>query len=130
MHNYPVPYKTGFFFITFCSNCKVLQPLDSEQDYDSHLYFYRLLQTVGAPMSLRQFPSGACVLQLNSQQDEEIAKITNELVSRLLETIVNIPTVPLIRDFKLSSLVSTRQYWARNMLKVSADLLLSDIVYA
>lgn len=41
---------------------------------------FRLLQTIGAPMSLRKFPSGACVLQLNSHQDEEVAKTTCELV--------------------------------------------------
>ncbi|XP_063379607.1 vacuolar protein-sorting-associated protein 36 [Cydia fagiglandana] len=36
----------------------------------------KLLQTIGAPMSLRKFPSGACVLQMNSQRDEEVAKTT------------------------------------------------------
>ncbi|CAH2062899.1 unnamed protein product, partial [Iphiclides podalirius] len=40
----------------------------------------KLLQTIGAPMSLRKFPSGACVLQLNSQRDEEIAKVTSQLI--------------------------------------------------
>lgn len=42
--------------------------------------FYRLLQTIGAPMALRKFPSGACVLQLNTNRDEEIAKVTSEMV--------------------------------------------------
>lgn len=32
-------------------------------------------------MSLRKFPSGACVLQLNSNRDEEIAKTTSDLVN-------------------------------------------------
>ncbi|XP_063374609.1 vacuolar protein-sorting-associated protein 36 [Cydia amplana] len=36
----------------------------------------KLLQTIGAPMSLRKFPSGACVLQMTSQRDEEVAKTT------------------------------------------------------
>ncbi|XP_061705809.1 vacuolar protein-sorting-associated protein 36 [Cydia pomonella] len=36
----------------------------------------KLLQTIGAPMSLRKFPSGACVLQMNSHRDEEVAKTT------------------------------------------------------
>ncbi|CAH1635279.1 unnamed protein product [Spodoptera littoralis] len=40
----------------------------------------KLLQTIGAPMTLRKFPSGACVLQLNSQRDEEVAKTTCELL--------------------------------------------------
>ncbi|CAG5056038.1 unnamed protein product [Parnassius apollo] len=40
----------------------------------------KLLGTIGAPMSLRKFPSGACVLQLNSQSDEEIAKVTGQLL--------------------------------------------------
>ncbi|XP_053600270.1 vacuolar protein-sorting-associated protein 36 isoform X2 [Plodia interpunctella] len=40
----------------------------------------KLLQTIGAPMSLRKFPSGACVLQLNSNRDEEVAKSTSELL--------------------------------------------------
>ncbi|XP_050362464.1 vacuolar protein-sorting-associated protein 36 [Nymphalis io] len=40
----------------------------------------KLLQNVGAPMSLRKFPSGACVLQLNSNKDEEIAKATSQLL--------------------------------------------------
>ncbi|XP_013175132.1 PREDICTED: vacuolar protein-sorting-associated protein 36 [Papilio xuthus] len=40
----------------------------------------KLLQTIGAPMSLRKFPSGACVLQLNSQRDEEVAKSTSQLL--------------------------------------------------
>ncbi|KPJ01895.1 Vacuolar protein-sorting-associated protein 36 [Papilio xuthus] len=39
----------------------------------------KLLQTIGAPMSLRKFPSGACVLQLNSQRDEEVARSTSQL---------------------------------------------------
>ncbi|CAH0759306.1 unnamed protein product [Diatraea saccharalis] len=34
----------------------------------------KLLQTIDAPMSLRKFPSGACVLQLNNQRDDEVAK--------------------------------------------------------
>ncbi|XP_049696942.2 vacuolar protein-sorting-associated protein 36 isoform X2 [Helicoverpa armigera] len=40
----------------------------------------KLLPTIGAPMSLRKFPSGACVLQLNSNRDEEVAKTTSELL--------------------------------------------------
>ncbi|XP_072941968.1 vacuolar protein-sorting-associated protein 36 [Epargyreus clarus] len=40
----------------------------------------KLLQTIGAPMSLRKFPSGACVLQLNSHRDEEVAKTTSGLL--------------------------------------------------
>ncbi|GBP61815.1 Vacuolar protein-sorting-associated protein 36 [Eumeta japonica] len=40
----------------------------------------RLLKSVGAPMSLRKFPSGAYVLQLNTHHDEEVAKATNELL--------------------------------------------------
>lgn len=40
----------------------------------------KLLQTIDAPMSLRKFPSGACVLQLNSHRDEEVAKTTSELL--------------------------------------------------
>ncbi|KAG6448716.1 hypothetical protein O3G_MSEX005683 [Manduca sexta] len=40
----------------------------------------KLLQTIGAPMSLRKFPSGACVLQLNSNRDEEVAKTTSNLL--------------------------------------------------
>ncbi|CAB3236030.1 unnamed protein product [Arctia plantaginis] len=40
----------------------------------------KLLQTIGAPMSLRKFPSGACVLQLSSHRDEEVAKSTSELL--------------------------------------------------
>ncbi|XP_013185669.2 vacuolar protein-sorting-associated protein 36 [Amyelois transitella] len=40
----------------------------------------KLLQTIGAPMSLRKFPSGACVLQLNSHRDEEVAKTTSQLL--------------------------------------------------
>ncbi|CAH2092136.1 unnamed protein product [Euphydryas editha] len=40
----------------------------------------KLLQTIDAPMSLRKFPSGACVLQLNSNRDEEIAKSTSQLL--------------------------------------------------
>ncbi|XP_047989518.1 vacuolar protein-sorting-associated protein 36 [Leguminivora glycinivorella] len=40
----------------------------------------KLLQTVGAPMSLRKFPSGACVLQLNSHRDEEVAKTTSNML--------------------------------------------------
>lgn len=46
----------------------------------SPIIFFRLLQTIDAPMSLRKFPSGACVLQLNSHRDEEVAKTTSELV--------------------------------------------------
>ncbi|CAG9091152.1 hypothetical protein JYU34_009598 [Plutella xylostella] len=42
----------------------------------------KLLQTIGAPMSLRKFPSGACVLQLNSHQDDEVAKTTKELLDQ------------------------------------------------
>ncbi|XP_052737864.1 vacuolar protein-sorting-associated protein 36 [Bicyclus anynana] len=42
----------------------------------------KLLETVDAPMSLRKFPSGACVLQLNSQQDEEVARSTTELLEQ------------------------------------------------
>lgn len=48
---------------------------------------FRLLQTIGAPMTLRKFPSGACVLQLNSQRDEEVAKTTCELVILSLHLI-------------------------------------------
>ncbi|XP_049864939.1 vacuolar protein-sorting-associated protein 36 [Pectinophora gossypiella] len=40
----------------------------------------KLLQTIGAPMALRKFPSGACVLQLNSHRDEEVAKTTSEML--------------------------------------------------
>lgn len=40
----------------------------------------KLLQTIDAPMSLRKFPSGACVLQLNSNRDEEIAKSTSQML--------------------------------------------------
>lgn len=40
----------------------------------------KLLQTIDSPMSLRKFPSGACVLQLNSNRDEEIAKSTSDLL--------------------------------------------------
>ncbi|XP_004927818.1 vacuolar protein-sorting-associated protein 36 [Bombyx mori] len=40
----------------------------------------KLLRTVDAPMSLRKFPSGACVLQLNSNRDEEIAKSTSDMI--------------------------------------------------
>ncbi|XP_046978436.1 vacuolar protein-sorting-associated protein 36 [Vanessa cardui] len=40
----------------------------------------KLLQNVDSPMSLRKFPSGACVLQLNSNRDEEIAKATSQLL--------------------------------------------------
>ncbi|VVC91642.1 vacuolar protein-sorting-associated protein 36 [Leptidea sinapis] len=40
----------------------------------------KLLQTIDAPMSLRKFPSGACVLQLNSQRDEEVAKATSQMI--------------------------------------------------
>ncbi|KAI5645154.1 EAP30/Vps36 family domain-containing protein [Phthorimaea operculella] len=42
----------------------------------------KLLQTIDAPMALRKFPSGACVLQLNTQRDEEIAKATLELIDQ------------------------------------------------
>ncbi|CAG4941120.1 unnamed protein product [Colias eurytheme] len=31
-------------------------------------------------MSLRKFPSGACVLQLNNNRDEEVAKATSQLI--------------------------------------------------
>lgn len=44
-------------------------------------FFDRLLQTIGAPMALRRFPSGACVLQLNTNRDEEIARVTSDMVS-------------------------------------------------
>ncbi|KAI8440367.1 hypothetical protein MSG28_001699 [Choristoneura fumiferana] len=40
----------------------------------------KLLQTIGAPMSLRKFPSGACVLQLNSHRDDEVAKTTSAML--------------------------------------------------
>ncbi|XP_028177444.1 vacuolar protein-sorting-associated protein 36 [Ostrinia nubilalis] len=40
----------------------------------------KLLQTIGAPMSLRKFPSGACVIQLNGHRDEEVAKTTSEML--------------------------------------------------
>ncbi|XP_013135211.1 PREDICTED: vacuolar protein-sorting-associated protein 36 [Papilio polytes] len=40
----------------------------------------KLLQSIDAPMSLRKFPSGACVLQLNSQRDEEVARSTSQLL--------------------------------------------------
>lgn len=40
----------------------------------------KLLQTIYAPMSLRKFPSGACVLQLNSHRDEEVARSTIQLI--------------------------------------------------
>ncbi|XP_028041052.1 vacuolar protein-sorting-associated protein 36 [Bombyx mandarina] len=40
----------------------------------------KLLRTVDAPMSLRKFPSGACVLQLNTNRDEEIAKSTSDMI--------------------------------------------------
>lgn len=45
------------------------------------LPFLRLLTTIDAPMSLRRFPSGACVLQLNTHNDEEVVKKTSELVN-------------------------------------------------
>lgn len=34
-------------------------------------------------MSLRKFPSGACVLQLNSHRDDEVAKTTSAMVCYL-----------------------------------------------
>ncbi|XP_059061892.1 vacuolar protein-sorting-associated protein 36 [Achroia grisella] len=40
----------------------------------------KLLQRIGAPMSMRKFPSGACVLQLNNHRDEEVAKDTSKLI--------------------------------------------------
>lgn len=55
------------------------------------MYFtiFRLLQSIDAPMSLRKFPSGACVLQLNSQRDEEVARNTSQLVSYKLLKVHN-----------------------------------------
>ncbi|XP_077287412.1 vacuolar protein sorting 36 [Arctopsyche grandis] len=40
----------------------------------------RLLETIGAPMSLRKFPSGACVIQLNTHDDNVIIKDTSEML--------------------------------------------------
>lgn len=40
-------------------------------------------------MALRKFPSGACVLQLNTNRDEEIAKVTSDMV--LLKFLLTLP---------------------------------------
>lgn len=53
----------------------------------SDTFNFRLLQTIGAPMSLRKFPSGACVLQLNGHRDEEVAKTTSEMVNIIFKKI-------------------------------------------
>lgn len=70
---------------------------------------FRLLQTIDAPMSLRKFPSGACVLQLNSHRDEEIARSTSQLVTA---TFILFPSfiLPSIKRlcYQLETLVD---YW-------------------
>lgn len=40
----------------------------------------KLLTTIEAPMMLRKFPSGACVIQLNTHHDDEVAKTTCEMI--------------------------------------------------
>ncbi|RVE52529.1 hypothetical protein evm_002923 [Chilo suppressalis] len=72
----------------------------------------KLLQTIDAPLSLRKFPSGACVLQLNSQRDEEVAKN----ISGLLEENETLTPV------KLSQIANVSVLLAREHLLITERL--------
>ncbi|XP_068627837.1 vacuolar protein-sorting-associated protein 36 [Battus philenor] len=72
----------------------------------------KLLQTIGAPMLLRKFPSGACVLQLNSQRDEEVAKNT----SQLLEDNGSLTPVKLSQLANVSVLLAREQLFTTERL--------------
>lgn len=70
----------------------------------------KLLEKIGAPMSLRKFPSGACVLQLNSQKDEEVAKSTCELVGHRYNS-ATIEYVSIILDKKNTLVLVSHWIW-------------------
>ncbi|KPJ12567.1 Vacuolar protein-sorting-associated protein 36 [Papilio machaon] len=72
----------------------------------------KLLQSIGAPMSLRKFPSGACVLQLNSQRDEEVARST----SQLLEENGNLTPVKLSQLANVSVLLARERLYTTERL--------------
>ncbi|CAH2234175.1 vacuolar protein-sorting-associated protein 36 [Pararge aegeria] len=72
----------------------------------------KLLERVDAPMSLRKFPSGACVLQLNSHQDEEVAKSTSEL----LEEVGNLTPVKLSQLANVSVLLARERLFTTERL--------------
>lgn len=72
----------------------------------------KLLQTMDAPMLLRKFPSGACVLQLNSQRDEEVAK---NMIDLLEENVFLTPV-------KLSQIANVSVLLAREHLLITERL--------
>ncbi|XP_022116027.2 vacuolar protein-sorting-associated protein 36 [Pieris rapae] len=72
----------------------------------------KLLPTIDAPMSLRKFPSGACVLQLNSHRDEEVAKT----ISQLIEENGSLTPIKLSQIANLSVLLARERLFTTERL--------------